>query len=407
MAQVDFTSFDAALKEYYTDEQVKDQTYKDHPLYAMLPKLESLTGDPYVQPVQYGKGFGSRSADITKVLANKDRNRYIKFLVDTVEDYAAISIGRKVMKATVSDRGAFFEARAREIDSMLDTLTTSIAHASYGNGGGALGRVGSGQTGVTVTLLEPEDIVNFHVGQRLVTSDDDGSSSAHTLHSGGPITVTAVDRDAGTVTAAVAWTTTIPGVGANDYIFADGDFQSKLTGLGGWIPTTAPTGGDSFFGVDRSVDASRLAGSRVSGAAVSIREALRMGAARLGREGVSPGHATMSHQKYRDLLIELDNKVEYNTTNVTANVGFTGVQIVGSKRPITVYADHNCPDARSYMLTMGTWKLISYGPVPDLHDDDGVRMLRESTSDGYEVRASYYANLVCSDPRANAVITLE
>lgn len=407
MAQVDFTSFDAALKEYYTDEQVKDQSYEDNPWFAMCPKLESLTGDVYVQPVQYGKAYGSRSADISKALGNKDRNRYVKFVVDTVEDYVAISISRKVMKASANNRGAFFEARTREIDSMLDTLVRSIAGAMYGNGGGALGQVGSGQGTTTITLLEPEDIVNFEVGMRIVASDDDGSSSAHALHAGGPVTITAVDRDAGTITASAAWTGTIAALGANDYLFVDGDFKSKLHGLGGWIPTTAPTSGDSWFQVDRSVDVSRLAGSRISASSSSIREALRMGASRLGREMESPELSTMSHQKYRDLLIELDNKVEFSTTNVTANVGFTGVKIVGGKKPITVYPDHNCPDARTYLLTKDTWKLISYGPIPDLHDDDGVRMLRESSSDGFEVRASYYAEMVCSNPRANAVITLE
>lgn len=407
MAQVDFTSFDAALKEYYTDEQVKDQAYKKNPWFAMCSKLESFTGDPYVQPIQYGKAFGSRSADISVALANKDRNRYVKFLVDTVDDYVAISIGRKVMKASGSNRGAFFEARVREVDSMLDTLVRSISQAMYGNGGGALGQVGSGQGTATITLLEPEDIVNFEVGMRIMGSDDDGSSSAHALHAGGPVTITAIDRDAGTITAAAAWTGTIATLGANDYLFADGDFKVKLAGLAGWIPTTAPSSGDAWFSVDRSVDVSRLAGSRISASSSSIREALRLGATRLGREQEEPNCAFMSHQKYGDLLTELDNKVEYNDTNVTANVGFTGVKIVGNKTPITVYADHNCPDARSYMLDKGVWKLFSYGSVPDLHDDDGVRMLRESTSDGFEVRASYYANMVTHNPRANCVITLE
>lgn len=408
MAQVDSTSFDAALKEYYTDEYVREQVYEDNPWYAMVPKLTTLTGDTYVQPVQHGIAIGGRSATFATALANKDTNKYKKFNVTTVDDYAMISIGRKVMKQSANNRGAFFEARTREIDGMLKALTRSLAVKLFRNSGGSLGRVGSLST-VTLTLKEPEDVCNFEVGQSLAASANDGSVSTHTLRAAGATNViTAIDRDAGTLTAATAWSTAISGLTADDYLFAEGDFQNAVSGLAAWIPTTAPTSGDSFFGVDRSTDVSRLSGSRISAAGDPIAEALRKGAARLGREGASPDCVFMSHQKYRDLILELGNKVEYEQAKASdANVGFTGVKIIGSKKPITVFADHNCPDAQAYMLTKDTWRLVSLGPVPDLHDDDGVRMLRESTSDGFEVRASYYANLVCCDPRANAVITLE
>jgi len=242
----------------------------------------------------------------------------------------------------------------------------------------------------------------------LVASDNDGSVSTHTLlNSGASATITGIDRDAGTLITDTNWTAQIASLGASDYLFAKGDFQNSMSGLASWLPTTAPTAGDSFFGVDRSTDKSRLAGVRLSCAGDPVHEALQKGAARLGREGAAPDCAFLSYQKMRDLQIELGNKTEFTTTNVTANVGFTGVKIIGPRKPITVYADQNCPDAQCYLLTKDTWKFISLGPVPDLHDEDGVRMLRESSSDGFEVRASYYGNLACSAPGYNAVLTLE
>jgi len=402
MAQVDSTSFDAALKEYYSSEYVRDLVYDDNPWFSMVPKMENLTGSEYVQPIQYGIPVG-RSAVFATALQNKDVNKYKAFHVTTHDDYSLISIGRKVMKQSANDRGAFFEARTREIDGMLKALVRSISQALFGNGGGAIGQISSGQGGTTITLSEVEDIVNFEVGMEVEFSTADGTSGSLKA---GTATITALDRDAGTITSDATFSSQCATIAASDYIFPQGDFGAKLKGLGAWIPPTAPSA-TAFYGVDRTADVTRLGGVRLNCANDPITEALRKGISRLGREGQSPDIAFMSHQKYRDLCLELENRVEYSTTNVTANVGFTGVKIVGGKKPVTVYADHNCPDAKCYLLSKDTWKLVSMGPIPDMHDEDGVRMLRESTSDGFEVRASYYAALSCSAPGANAVLTLE
>lgn len=402
MAQVDATSFDAALKEYYTDETVKDLVYKDHPWFAMVPKKSDLSGDKYVVPLTYGIP-GSRSASLAIAIQNKDTGKHKKFEVTTVDDYAAISIGRKVMKQSANDRGAFFEARTKEIDLMLEALTRSIATSLYRNGGGALGRISSGQGGVTITLSEPEDVVNFEVGMEVQFSTADGTSGAVKA---GTATITGIDADAGTITSDSAFSAQCATIAASDYIFAQGDFGAKISGLAAWIPTSAPSA-TAFFGVDRSVHATRLGGVRLSCANDPVTEALRKGISRLGREGQSPDIALMSYAKHRDLCLELENKAELVEQGATATVGFTGIKFVGGKRPVIVFPDADCPDAQCYLLTKSSWKLVSLGPVPDLHDDDGIRMLRESTSDGYEVRASYYANLACDAPGANCVLTLE
>ena len=413
MAQVDSTSFDAALKEFYSDEYVRNTVYENNPLFAMLEKYESWTGDNYVQPVQIGISSASRSADITVSLARKDTNKYRKFVVTDREDYNAISIGRKVMKQSGNNRGAFFEARTREIDGMLQALTNSASSDLYRNGGGARGQVNaSGPSTTTFTLLEIEDVVNFEVGMNLCSSDNDGSTTTDTLHnSGATAVISAVNRDTGVITSSSNWTAQIASLGANDYLFAEGDFDAsngggKIQGLQAWIPNSAPSA-TTFNNVDRTVDVTRLAGHRVTGTNMTIREALRLAAARIGREGGAADTVMMSHQKYNDLVTELDNKVQYVETGTDVEVGFTGIKLVGFKKPITVYADHNCPDGRAFMINKADWKIISYGPIPDLHDEDGVRMLREGNSDGFEVRASYYANLVPVAPKSAANISLE
>lgn len=403
MSQADSTSAESILKDYYTDETVRDLGYEENAFYAMVSKLTSFVGKKYIQPVQYGRPQG-RSADSAKALANKTANQYIDFEVTMASDYASHSISRKVIKESATNRGAFFKDQTREIDGMLKTLTRSAAISLYRNGSGAIGRVSAtvAPAALLITLMEPEDIVNFEIGQVLVSADNETSGSLHT-GAVSTMTVTAVDEDAGTITVNALNT----GLGTSDWLFVEGDRSAKISGLLAWIPTSAPSGSDSFFAVNRSVHATRLAGHRLSATGVPIREAIRRMSARIGRSGGAPDSAFGSHQKYRDLELELDSKVIYTTQNVTANIGFTGIKIVGIRKPISVYADHNCPDANMPVLTMDTWKLVSLGPVPDMFDNDGNTLLREVAGWGFEVRADYFANLVCSAPRDSGMLTLE
>ena len=81
--------------------------------------------------------------------------------------------------------------------------------------------------------------------------------------SGASITITGVDRDLGVLT--FASTAAITGLTNADSIFANGDYTAandklKCSGLLDWIPSTTPSA-TTFFGVDRSTDPTRLAGS--------------------------------------------------------------------------------------------------------------------------------------------------
>ena len=49
---------------------------------------------------------------------------------------------------------------------------------------------------------------------------------------------------------------------------------TKLSGLGAWLPSSAPGSTDSFFGVNRSSDATRLGGIRFDGSSLPLEEAL-------------------------------------------------------------------------------------------------------------------------------------
>lgn len=403
MAGADSTSLDAVLKDVYTPEAVKDLTYEDNTWHGLIPKDTDGEGRRFIQPVQFGEASG-RSRTFSTAQNRKGANQYEDFIIPWVDDFMVHSISRKVMKQTKGKKGAFFKAETREIDSGVKKLMRNCAISEYRGSGGARAQVNASySSGTSFTLMDPEEITNLEKGEWIVYSSANGDTSSDTLASATAVQITAVNRDTGTVT--VSATT---GLAASYYIFAEGDFQAAMLGLLAWIPTTAP-GATAFAGVDRSVEITRLAGSRISATNVSIRNAIAQGLARLGRESSSADTVLMNHAKFRDLELEYDAKCVYERTEVTPSIGFKGISFVGggnNAKPVTCYADRNCPNDNIFILTKDTWTLISLGDVPDMVDDDGVTMLREATSAGYEVRADYYANVVCDAPKDNLVLTV-
>lgn len=407
MSAYDSTTTGQILKEVFDKGTVKDTVYPDNPLYAMLKKQQT-GGTDYAYPVQYELP-GGRSRSIVKSLAGKRPAKFVKFQMTLVKDYNSISIDRMFMFQTAKDEYAFIEARTREVQGMLKQLVRSLAMGLYRGTGGSCGKIAAGGiSSATITLDDLEEICNFAVGDVLVVGANNGDTSTDTLRTGS-LTVTSVDRDLGTITCSANITTGIPLAAAGDFLFKDGDFQASIAGLAAWAPATAPGSTDSFYGANRYPDVTRLAGVRVSAIGDPITEAIAKACSRLGREGAMPKQCFMSFAKMRDLILELNQKVEYEvTTPEDATVGFKGVKFVSPNGTVTCYADHNCPNKKLYVTDVSAARLLYTGDdVPELQDEDGSLLCREPGSDGFEVRASYYANMCFLEPNQTANVTLE
>lgn len=399
---LDLTSFASALKAHYTSDKVENMVYQDNPLLALMPKMESFGGKNLPIPIIYGNPQG-RSASFATAQSNKTNSQLKDFVLTRAKDYSLASIDNETLEASKGNANAFMEAATTEIDGAIHSAARSLAIALYGTGSGKIGRIASGQATTTITLTQVEDITNFEKGQTLVVSADDGGGSVRS----GSVTVVGVDRDLGTVTADQAWTTAIATAAANDYIFVEGDYDAKVKGLLAWLPSTAPSSSDNFFSVNRSHDATRLAGIRFDGSALGIEEALQKAASRAAREGAKPNYCFMSYSKYTELEVALGAKVQYVDMKVTAEVGFRGIQINGPRGPIKCVPDQNCPTDRAFMLQLDVWKLYSLGKAPKILDTDGLKMLRDSNADSVEIRVGYYAQLGCRAPGFNVNVKLD
>jgi hypothetical protein len=411
MAALDLTSFDAALKQHYTADRVQMAVYKDFPLLAMLAKMEKFGGKNLPIPITYGTPQG-RSASFAKAKAGKKPGKYTDFVLTRDHDYALYDLDNETMLASMGNENAFMQAATVEVDGAILSIKNSLAGAVFRDGLGWIGQVNAepstNASTFLVTLKSADDVVNFEVGQTLVIySASTGGSKRTSDGSDDEWEIAAINRDTGVLTL----TGTYSGSGdiaANDYIFVDGDEDSKVKGLAAWLPYTAPSS-SLFFGVDRSVDTVRLAGVRMDCSAVSQEEAAINLVTRINREGGNPDAYFLNHDNYRKLELELGSKVQYQKVKVPfgkAEISFEGIRLSGPKSSVTVLPDPKCPVEYGYMLQMNTWKLYSLGKAPMMLDQDGNKWLRNSDSDSIEGRIGYYAQLGCNAPGFNGVAKL-
>ena len=420
----------AALKELYTgDDYMQDLVYKKNPFLALVPKDESPSGfsGKYIPvPLVYGTPQG-RSATFSNAQGNQTAPQLASFFVYRVSNYELVTITNELLEATKDNAGAFVDEAKLNMDTGFRNISNDLAldlfsggdgtRGSYGANGGS-GSISSG----VITLDNPAQVVNFEVGMVLVSYSISGST--YTQSTGAALGyVIAVNRSLGTVTVSAtqggsagnpsSWSTSFPYLGVQGDV-AFGSISAttsflKVSGLQAWLPTSAPGSSDSYWGVNRSADVTRLAGVRFNGSSESIEEALIDGASLVAREGGMPDMCFMNFASYAALEKSLGAKVQYvDVKHDEADIAFAGIRIHAPYGPITVIPDRSCPAQTAYLLQMDVWKLRSLGKAPHVltYGLEGLEGIRVGTADALEVRIGYYANLICSAPGWNCVIQL-
>ncbi len=402
MSALDTSSASAVLKQYYSNQRVQQLTYLNAPLYAMVNKVKDFYGSNYPLPMRVTNPQG-RSNTFSNAQAQKTPSVYRTFTLTRASDYSLASISTEAILASETNPGAFLKLATAEIDGALDSLRRSLSWALYGDGSGSLGAVASISVAnpAVITFSSVESIVRIEVGQLLQARL--GATTRLFATGRATATVTAVDRNLGTFTVDADNSGGTSTIIAGDTVNVVGDYNAKLTGLAGWIPASAPSA-TLFFGVDRTVDSTRLGGVRVPSLGKPIDEALIDGARRAGRESGNPDHAFMSFDKYAELEKTLGAKIRYIDVDV-AGISFRGIEVSGPQGTIKCLPDRDCPTDRIYMLQMDTIALYSLKEPVMIVDLDGNKMLRESAADAFEVRCASFSQLGIDAPGHNAVLT--
>lgn len=404
-AYLDLSSMNAALKELYDGQTVENLVYADNPYLAMIKKNTDFGGKYKPIPIITGVSQG-RSSTFSNAQGNQSPVQIQSFLLTRVSDYSIATIDNQTMLASKTDKMSFLEGAKLVIDGAIRSCTNSVASAIFRSGTGSIGQIsGSVSTGV-ITLSNANDVVQFEVNMVLQADTTDGGASPRAALG----YVVAVNRSGGTVTVSTSMggaPASPSGWSNGDYLLVQGDLNAKCSGLSAWLPASAPSSSDLFFGVNRSVDTWRLGGGRYDGSSQSIEEALIDSSSLLAREGGKPDVCITNFASYSALEKALGSKIQYVDLKGPADIAFRGIMVNGANSVIKVFPDRNCQASTGYLLQMDTWALEGLGDVPQiLRYGDGLEMLRVYNADAGEVRIGAYYQIRTNAPGWNCNVTL-
>jgi len=408
-------NFDPALKRIYQASNVANLTLRKRPLFGMLSKFEKFEGASLQVVFEYGNPQGG-SATFATAQANASQVRVGSLQLTRVNDYHVATIDGEAIEATRGDAGAFLQALKAKIDGAMNALSNSIETKLFRNGTGSIAVAGTIST-TDETLAQIHEINNFEVGMEVVASAADGGALRT-----GSATITAINRSKGVLTTDSNWTSQITSFAAGDYLSREGDAQNggssktAIAGLSAWFPASVSPG-ESFFGLDRSID-SRLYGVYLdeSASAAPLEEiyidAVSDSAALL--EG-APSVILHHHVQHRRLVKELGSKRVYSddlgarsAKGPVAGIGYRALMLEGGPdaEGLRVVAASRCPELSAFAIDPPSLRLNSLGPAVKILQEDDNRMLRQASADGYETRLAFRGNLQCKSPKDNVRLLL-
>lgn len=429
MAAIDITSAAKIIKFLYPDYTVPRELRKNNPFYSLLKKNTNFVGKSVEVPLTVnstqGGGATFAGAKTASEAAASYANTYASFTLTRKTDYSLASIGGEAMKAAVKDQGAMVDLFQDTMDLSMFTAMRSISRHLFRDGTGTIGRVASIST-ATVTLSTPSDAYNFSIGERISVFSGvvGGTAYMYDTEINGtittPLTVTSVDRKAGTVTLS-SGTNVLAGhylARATDRTLATNDAtvftNSKvITGVKQWLAGSA-TGAAvglsvsaflpaDLYGVTRTTDKSSLAGSLLDCTGASPDEAILQLVSDISAEGGMPDHCFMNPKDFASLNKFLGSRVVYDRANSNdeADFGFQSIVLQGDAGPVKCVSDINVPQSEIFALQLDTWDLFSLNAAPHILDYDQNNFLRVSDDDAYQIRIGSYANLRCRAPGFN------
>lgn len=426
----------AVLKELYSDDAwvMKSYILNRNPALALVDKAEnedSMGGKYFPIPALVQPGAG-RSANYGNSGTYSTAPVTTEFQVTRVQNYSTFQLTGDFLRASTTQLDAFMPAAELNTKAAFQALGNDYALMLFGDGSGKRGSYGLGSGSIAsnvITLDSAAQAMNFTVGMALVSYSVSGSTP--TQSTGANLAyVIAVDTSAGTLTISTSqggsagtpsgWSTSFPYLAqAGDVNFISSGLSSanmlKMAGFAAWIPSSAPSS-TQFFGVDRSVAPTQLAGLRFSGSSESIQDALIDAVNTLAAQGTEcgdPDFIFLNPVSYQTLVKQLTAQGVYQMVKAKINeevsISFKALVLPTANGEIAIVQDRNCPPQTAYIITLNTWKLRFMGKMaqfitwPGFYDQLGIPV---SGQDAVQVTVGGYGNLTCNAPIANAVVSL-
>lgn len=396
----------AILKRKYKDGVPKLQ-FKTAKFMAMAANKTDFTGEDYRVALQTENPQGV-GASISVAQASVKQGSYFGFTLKRKSYYGVARCTGEAMKAaTLSGGGALVDLWSNEMDGISKEVLRSLEIGALGNGTGIIGQIASGQGTSTVTLTKATDAAKFAFGMRVQVIDN-ATYSPTIRGTTASAEVVGIDRNAGTITIVGNWSTVMTGAQAGDFIIRNGDaavggVNTIPAGVKAWIPGGSTPG--TWYGVNRNVDPTRLAGQVYDGTGVALEQGLIDMDSLLSVQGMENELTFWTNPRdIRTIKKSLTGKVLYERSSITsrvAGISFQALQFEGDNGSIKIVSHPYVTEGEGMMLHMPSFALNSAGEAPMILDFDSNNFLRQSNEDAYEVRYGVYGEWGCSNPLAN------
>jgi hypothetical protein len=385
-----------------------------------LFEKRDVSGDAIKVPLKASFG-GGQSGNAATAYANATLAGRFSFLVTPFKTYG--------MSVIPNDQDAWTKGDNSVVDLLLDECKTAMDsgkmqfdQALGGDGSGTMGTIvsstnPSGQIFAIVLNLTSE-VNHFNPDQVLVqkTTPFAGTFVA------GVATVTAVNQATKTITV-LGDGTFVPGntnvLGLQGTMLASTGLAT-WPGIPGWIPPASArpiissSSNKMLFGVDRSINEQKLAGSYLDGAAagLGILEGINQLAHSIADvPGAEPDMLPMSFAAKGKIVATLQTQRRYMINKVKGtgiDVFYDLVQIDGPKGLMSITPSSNWPSNLVGILTSKSWVCGSPGNKPFVPaTSNGNPVVEIPGQDQCVAQYRVQAMVFCEAPGHNGMLTIK
>ncbi|MCD8372633.1 MAG: phage major capsid protein [Clostridia bacterium] len=375
------SSADAALKSFYLD-AVTAQLDSISPFYAAIDKhSENVYGKEVKLSVVRGNYGNVAAGGEDDDLPSANGNRYVSFTAPLKNIYGTIEISDKALRASRSSDGAFVDLLNAEVEGLVSCAKVNFSRMLFGDGNGYIAKI-TKVSGATFTV----DKVNcFYVGMAIDLYSDEGA-----IEAGQGLTVTAVNVTASKSTV----DSRSRGALIGTYIYLAGAYGNELTGLKSIFEA------DSLYGVSKSDESYMTPTEFVL--SDTLTEAALMEKINYLEEYYNsrPNMILCSFATKRTIAALLtENRRQLDMTVLQG--GYSAVLFDG----IPVVADRFCPNDVIYLINTDDFGIYQLCDWEWLEDEDGKILKQIPGKAAYSATLVKYAELICTKPCAQGVIT--
>jgi hypothetical protein len=408
-SEVTSTTASAWLKRMYQPKYIQNSICKKSSrAYAMITEKSDCGGDSY-NFLSVVNELAAGSANFATAQTQSQNNTTPfgqQYNIPYFESHEPVNVAGDIVLKTKNKEGGWLPALDFSMKSALSYAAHRHSVRFYTSGWGEMGQLTHTQNlaSATVTLVDPSTVYRFLPGQWLTFSSALGG--ALTRGTNTALQITSVNYNGapgstGHLTLSAALNTVAAGTGGviavDDFIFlqddrlAAGTSQVQGAGLAAWLPIPGawfdPAGANpTLYGVNRSVN-SRLTGNYVDGRSQSVKASLIQAAQTVSSIGnAEKPVAFVSPNKFTELSQSLDTNQRYVELAGRGSVGFKTITVFADGIDLPVMSDKYCTDGIGYVLDVKDAQVNSCGPAPHIDETDGLALLRQPNSFGYEGR---------------------